>query len=46
MAFAAVRITFSVAAGCEILGTCDALTSETVASARCAMNRSVAGGIA
>ena len=35
-----------VASGCEIIATCDALTSTTVACARAAMNRSVAGGMA
>jgi hypothetical protein len=43
---AASRISRVVASGCEIIATCDALTSTTVACARAAMNRSVAGGMA
>jgi hypothetical protein len=43
---AAARIIFSVAAGWEIIGTCDALTLYTCACARAAMNSCVLGGIA
>src|SRR5690348_17953488 len=46
MDFAAARITLSVALGLEIIGTCEAFTSNVFACARAAMNRSVAGGIA
>ena len=46
MALAASRISRVVASGFEIIGTWDARTSTTVAPARWAMNRWVAGGIA
>src|SRR5258708_38792828 len=35
-----------VASGCEIIASCDESTSTVEACARCAMNRSVAGGMA
>ena len=43
---AASRMSRVVASGCEIIATCDASTSTIDACARCAMNRSVAGGMA
>src|SRR5216683_6279905 len=43
---AAARMSRVVASGCEIIATCDESTSTVVACARCAMNRSVAGGMA
>ena len=39
MSFAAARITFIVAPGLEIIGTCEAFTWDTLACARAAMKR-------